>query len=377
MLNAINSSCCIFLILQNDTSLHNKNVIIDVGEGTIKGLKAPDGEYYMYLGIPYAKVDESNYFGSGSAQALTVLHDPDKLAPLKMARYIGLETDDIEKAVSYLSTVKTNLVINAAAKLNIQFKPCVETLFDDVEPFIENSWIDAKVPKVKNMSIIIGFTNLEMAPLYTQDEKYFNNLSILNKSLAQVFDKEKIRDSKDIIAHFYFGDEKIGSNVKWDIIRFASDFTYIHPIHRTLKKYLENGAGPIYFYMFSYVGSRNTVVTSSYDELDSSRLCCASHNDDLDYLFSIQNKPALTEADTLTMQRMTRMWTNFAKYSNPTPVINEVLPVLWEPVTKNTYIYLNIDTKLALGKRPLHRRMAFWDLFYDHKKLSQTSYEDD
>lgn len=265
---------------------------------------------------------------SGSAQALTVLHDPDKLAPLKIARYIGLETDDIVKAVLYLSTVETSLVVNAAAKLNINFTPCVEALFDDIEPFIENPWVYAKVPKVKNISILMGFTNLEMATLFLENDKYFNNLSIVHKTLNQVLDKERIGDSKDIISHFYFGDGKIDSDLKWDIIRFASDFTYIHPIHRTLKKYIENGAGPIYFYMFSYVGSRNRVVTSSYDEMDSNHLCCASHNDDLDYLFSMQNKPVFSETDELTMQRMTSMWTNFAKYRYNSNIIFKTFIVL-------------------------------------------------
>lgn len=73
MLNAINSSCCIFLILQNETTLNGKNAMIDVGEGTIKGLKAPDGDYFMYLGIPYAKVDESNYFGVSNLFNLLII----------------------------------------------------------------------------------------------------------------------------------------------------------------------------------------------------------------------------------------------------------------------------------------------------------------
>lgn len=31
--------------------------------GTVRGVRAKDGHYSMYLGIPYAKVNKSNVFG--------------------------------------------------------------------------------------------------------------------------------------------------------------------------------------------------------------------------------------------------------------------------------------------------------------------------
>lgn len=37
--------------------------IVDTKVGRIRGIKATDGEYYMFMGIPYAKVDEENPFG--------------------------------------------------------------------------------------------------------------------------------------------------------------------------------------------------------------------------------------------------------------------------------------------------------------------------
>lgn len=40
-----------------------EDAVIESGAGTIKGLRASDGNYFMYLGIPYAKIDPNNPFG--------------------------------------------------------------------------------------------------------------------------------------------------------------------------------------------------------------------------------------------------------------------------------------------------------------------------
>lgn len=37
--------------------------LVDTKVGLIRGLKAEDGDYSMFLGIPYGKVEESNPFG--------------------------------------------------------------------------------------------------------------------------------------------------------------------------------------------------------------------------------------------------------------------------------------------------------------------------
>ena len=37
--------------------------LVDTQQGLIKGLRADNGDYSMFLGIPYAKVDVDNPFG--------------------------------------------------------------------------------------------------------------------------------------------------------------------------------------------------------------------------------------------------------------------------------------------------------------------------
>lgn len=318
---------------------------------------------------------------SGSAEALTVLYEPDKQAPIKMAKYLGFDTNDILDALKYLSEADTNSVISASKDLQMQFKPCVEQKFKENDPFITRSWINAKVPKVKNMPVLMGFNKLEYASIFARREaEFLRNLTIVDDYLRRVFDFSnlEVQKTKDMVSKFYFGDNKINENAKWPLVRFLSDIIYIHPVHRTLQNYLDNGAVHIYYYMFSYVGEQNTVITTNYDEYDSSgNLCCASHNDELKYLFKQYNNSELTEADRITVDRLTTMWTNFAKYSNPTPDETVLLPVKWQPVSTDYQYYLNINNELTLDNRPLHNRMEFWDLFYRHNKKAQNLFSDE
>lgn len=255
---------------------------------------------------------------SGSAQSVLVTYDPDYSAPLKMARYVGLDTNNIQDALNYLASTEINSVLAAANRLKIQFKPCVEALFDDVEPFIGYSWIDAKVPKVKNMPILMGFNKHELArSVFSKNVSNYNNSALVfdNLNHAFYFTGSELFDLAELVNRFYFLEEENPEQLSWAVINFLSDFTYIHPIHRTLQKYLESGASKIYFYMLSYVGERNAVFSSTYrdDEFDG-HACCVSHADELSYLFYKHNQPDLNEADEITMHRITTMWTNFAKY---------------------------------------------------------------
>lgn len=63
---------------------------------------------------------------------------------------------------------------------------------------------------------------------------------------------------------------------------------------------------------------------------------------------------------------MCKMWTNFAKYGNPTPTADKLLPVTWTPVKttkdneKFVLDYLEIDEKTQMLSGPDKDRIDFW-----------------
>jgi carboxylesterase type B len=61
------------------------------------------------------------------------------------------------------------------------------------------------------------------------------------------------------------------------------------------------------------------------------------------------------------------MWTNFAKYGNPTPrEDDELLGVVWNLTTKEEINILDIGKNLVLTRNFQNDEMKFWDkLFYE------------
>lgn len=56
------------------------------------------------------------------------------------------------------------------------------------------------------------------------------------------------------------------------------------------------------------------------------------------------------------------------RYSNPTPVVDDLLPIKWKPMTPNEGNYLNIDAELEMKQNPDNERYLFWDNIYKDLK---------
>ncbi|CAH0719120.1 unnamed protein product, partial [Brenthis ino] len=59
-------SCLLLLTLGLVQGRTRLDPLVDTQQGLIRGLRADEGDYSMFLGIPYAKVDENNPFGASS-----------------------------------------------------------------------------------------------------------------------------------------------------------------------------------------------------------------------------------------------------------------------------------------------------------------------
>nr|CAH7763189.1 unnamed protein product [Callosobruchus chinensis] len=70
------------------------------------------------------------------------------------------------------------------------------------------------------------------------------------------------------------------------------------------------------------------------------------------------------------------MWTNFAKYANPTPIKDPLLEDITWPAndgTDDNLRYLNIDLKMSVGENPFDEDMRFYDRLYE--KYGQPPYD--
>ncbi|XP_023309808.1 venom carboxylesterase-6-like isoform X5 [Anoplophora glabripennis] len=101
------------------------------------------------------------------------------------------------------------------------------------------------------------------------------------------------------------------------------------------------------------------VTESSYSLLEKG----AGHAEDMVYLWKGLD---MNRKERLVQNRLTKIWTNFIKYGNPTPIMDELLQnVTWPSITTpDSAIYLHIGESLTLRQDYRGSYKKFWaDLF--------------
>lgn len=257
----------------------------------------------------HEKLIDQGIFQSG--HALGPINVPQiKNAPLLLAQHLGFTTDNLNDAISFLATIDVNLVIAATEELGLRFGACVEKEFDGIEGFLTEDWIRAPMPKANEMPILMGVTSQEGIEVTTYSKEYFQN-SLIPTSLVSGFsvDDPDFNGMSDLIHRFYFGDDDISFEKSLKVADFIGDYTFVHPAHRSIARYLDNNAGDIFYYVFSYIGNRN--LNRFFKNITVGG---ASHADEVGYLFDLKFFETPTAEDQLMIDRMTTLWTNFAKF---------------------------------------------------------------
>ncbi|KAM3958209.1 cholinesterase-like [Aphomia sociella] len=287
----------------------------DVNKITLSGHSAGSISIDLHLLSSHDNLFNRVIMQSGTSLAsslLQTLDEPDKSAPMKLAEYLGYQTDSITEGLNVLARTDSNLVIAASNALGIIFKPCVEKEYLYGEPFITEHWVSAEIRKVKGIPILIGFNSNERTSEYVNKESdFYDNLNVFNDKLVQTFsfDNNELIKFQNIVQHFYMGDNKTSIEFMEKIGNFDSDLTYIHPIQRSIRKYLERSAENIFYYMLSYSGDRNIVKRRLNVTVEG-----AFHGDEIGYLFDLPNLPEDNPQDLLVIEQMTTMWANFVKF---------------------------------------------------------------
>ncbi|KAJ8714216.1 hypothetical protein PYW08_007836 [Mythimna loreyi] len=352
---------------------------------TVFGESAGGMSINLHLLSSYESLFQKAIIQSGTALSPWALVESNITIPLALAAALDFDTDDVHEALDYLASIDPHTLTQLASDLKITsvfgirgttplLYPCIEKNIEGVEHFLTEDPVNLVSSKIINMPIIIGNTNNEMAFLYENaDADFFSKYNFDLVTLAFDFG-DNLEDALSNVKHFYIGDEKASENVKDEITDFASDFIFNYPTQRMAERFLDIGAKAVYRYIFSYSGDRNYIKTMR--NLNSTG---AIHGDELGYLFDSDmfDGDTITPEDQLMIDRITTLWTNFAKYGDPTPGTSELLPVKWEPITKTSQPYLSLDSDLTLEARPFQEKMSFWDDFYrshrDQQKWLQDS----
>ncbi|KAL1506636.1 hypothetical protein ABEB36_005961 [Hypothenemus hampei] len=146
------------------------------------------------------------------------------------------------------------------------------------------------------------------------------------------------------------------------VLQYYTDQQYV----RGSTKYAElhSQFADVYYYQFSFTGDLDG-GNNGYSGSGN-----VSHVGNSAYIYGGKSLEGVSEGDQLTSKRLVKIWTNFAKYRNPTPEPDSLLQnITWPKVTPENFQHVDIGnytaTDLVITKgKPKYDRMAFWDEMY-------------
>lgn len=259
---------------------------------------------------------------SGSAlPAWAINRNPVWVASL-IAKALGHDTDDPNKLYEIfaksdyedLVRVKVKKPLRKYTDTQLLSLPCVEKQFEGIEPVINDLPYNLLKNNPKDIPIIYGSTTQEgFLILVDETEESLlekNNMFLYASDLE--FPSLEIADEVDKkLKEFYFGNERIDMNVKFNVSDLYTHLYFETPAMLEAELLLENSKAPVYNYIFNYSGGRNFLKHRL--GLDHEPGAC--HGDELLYLFNGFIWPyPIKDEDQRMIDTMTTIWTNFAKY---------------------------------------------------------------
>ncbi|XP_023941601.1 esterase FE4 [Bicyclus anynana] len=253
-----------------------------------------------------------------------------------------IDKGDAELVVTRVPRREGNLIIS-----ELLYVPCVEDVIDGEEAFLTELPFDIlSEGKYNKVPVMLGVCNEEgLLFAALENDTTLATMSV-EKSLPKNLHIPKEEDRKEIgkrLHNLYLGKEAISHDNLANLSRLEGELHITHPSLEETELYLKTNDKPVYSYVFSYDGWRNIL------KLTMARLLKhvpgATHADELFYIFSQNIIPSFFENEMI--DRMTTMWTNFAKHGDPTPVVTDLLPVKWHPLDRSNPQSLVIDKEFS------------------------------
>ncbi|CAH2106886.1 unnamed protein product [Euphydryas editha] len=288
-----------------------------------------------------------------------------------LVKSLGYDTENPREIYEILSKLSDKELISIKAKkpLDLFFDtqllhlPCIEDNIPGVEPVLTDLPHNILTSKPRDINIIYGTTSNEglfLVALEANETVGERNGRYLFASDLTFSSPVKAMEVTNKIKEYYFGDDEISMKKYSNISKLYTQLYFELPAIFETEYLVERIKSNVYNYIFNYSGGRNFMKTRSgyFDEKG------ASHGDDLFYLFDGYLLPfKINKEDSRIIEYMTSMWTNFAKYGNPTPESSD-LPIKWTPSTKDNLNFLYIDSELKMGPMPNPKSYRLWKDIY-------------
>ncbi|XP_023246026.1 uncharacterized protein LOC106645896 [Copidosoma floridanum] len=286
----------------------------------------------------------------------------------RIAAHLGMQSKDPLEVIEFLRSMPATKLVECKNKIlskeeAIQYDLSLYMPVIDVD-YTSDPVIPGTFEELKNnnadIPIMIGHTPdeslLMFVDKFTDDTyKYYNDHieSIIRNKLK---DPTVFPELMKEVQEFYLKNKPIDSENVWNLIRLTSDLI-IHANRQVIDHRVESATAPTYVYMFSYMGDELTVYQNKHGPQP---LKGVAHADELSYLFYLSRFPMRKKnpeqlypkegtLDRLVLERIIRLWSNFAAFGNPTPETDDkYITTVWKPASKEHLYYLEINKDLQL-----------------------------
>ncbi|XP_055624038.1 cholinesterase 2-like [Toxorhynchites rutilus septentrionalis] len=300
---------------------------------------------------------------------------------LRLAKSLGYEGNDLQIALETLRKAPVRLLIKHQNKvlnerekrlvLRIPFLPVIEkkmtedSIITELPEQILKNWDTIRMPIINGCTDGEGILGLRM--ILNRLEQFDQEPERLVPQLMGELSESDRRFIGHEVKQFYFSGRKINENTMNEMCDLLSDNTFITnsvvsaewiAIHQPNVKQ--------YHYRFVYQGKLG--ITKKLFNLG--HVSGVSHGDDIFYLFRSRMLPHVSDASDECRVRniFVRLWTNFAKYDDPTPNEDDpLLPCKWAKVmtvnkTNSQFDLdsLEINCKPTMVRNPCGRRLELW-----------------
>lgn len=295
-----------------------------------------------------------------------------------LAKQLGCDSDDLNEILAYLQQLPVQKLINTnPAILSFEvhnnkilkmyhFTPVIEKDFGQECFLIEDPFKTLEEGKINTADILIGHTSQEglifsdNIPSYMEEYDKYLDLVVPRKLLIR-FNQDKILEFSQRICSHYFSGKSISVGSPKEFMKFINDSSIAYDVKRFITKLPKVKNSRLYLYQFSCVSNRNV-----YGNLGSKiGMRGAAHLDDLLYLMDAKKYNMKIEKNTKEynlVQLVCTVFTNFAKYGNPTP--DSSLGVIWPEYNNETKPYGDIGDSLTIGTNLDSDTYNFWRNLY-------------
>ncbi|KAL7286432.1 hypothetical protein TKK_0019380 [Trichogramma kaykai] len=198
---------------------------------------------------------------------------------------------------------------------------------------------------------MLGFTSLEPL-LYPKASIFILLKNMLRNTLGwDLTPEDDIFQFIQLLHSTGLTDIPIG--IVKHVLEMIADRMYILGIDQKQQLMAQNNYFPIYYYRSSYTAGLFSRANRVFN-IDG-----VGHAEDLAFIFHIPHAElSFYDPATNTMiDRYTRLWTNFAKYGNPTPSYETSLGLHW-PDSGVWGQHLEMDLYPQTGPRPISQNVA-------------------